>query len=156
MRRQYDRGQNGDDHELGVAHPQYLPHQQVLQIFAAMRVAGEQQDAERCGQHEHRPNDGFLDFRPAFLGPGQEQRTEQGSRQRGNLHGDALRFPTEEVGCNDADPGNLRNGDVDEYDAPVQHLDSQWSMGCGNQQARDQCGEQEAELEVGHVIFSPL
>jgi hypothetical protein len=126
-----------------------------FRYFPAVGISCQQQDLQRGCQHEHRSDDRLLDIRPAFLGPGKKQCAEKRGRERGALHRNALSFPAKKVGCDHADSCDLRDRDVDENDAPVQHLYSQRCMGCGHQQTREQGGQQQADFEVAHIIFSP-
>ena len=63
-------------------HPQDLADQQVLQMLAAVRVAGQQQDAGAGREDEHHADQRLLLLRRAPLGPGQQQARRAAPRRR--------------------------------------------------------------------------
>jgi len=123
--RQHQRGQHRHAQQLLRRDPQDLPDQQVLQMLAAVRVAGEQQQASARRQHEQHADQRLLDLRPAALGPGQHQGSEQRRRQRRHLNRPALRLEPHRVRRNDANSGDLRDRQVDENDPAIEHLGAQ-------------------------------
>src|SRR5258705_466749 len=54
-------------------------------------------------------------------------------------------MPAEVVGEDDTHPGDLRHREVDENDAPLEHLHAERDVGGSDQQARDERGPQDAE-----------
>src|SRR5581483_2460078 len=110
----------------------------------------------RCDD-EHDADDRFLDLRPAPLGPGEERCREKRRAERRYLHRVARRWPAEVVGSDDAERGDLRDGKVDEDDAPLEHLHAERDVRRGDEQARDERGPQDAELggtDAHFTVFS--
>ena len=54
-------------------------------------------------------------------------------------------MPAEVVGEYHADPRDLRHREIDENDAPFEHLHAERDVSRGDQQARDERGPQDAE-----------
>ena len=82
---------------------------------------------DRCtgGDDEHNPDHRLLNLRPTPFGPRQQHRAGKGRDERRDLHCGAGRLPAEVISVNDADPRDLRYGEIDEYDAALKHLQRQ-------------------------------
>ena len=91
-------------------------------MFAAVYVAREQQHTARRTQHEYDADDRFLHIGPDSFGPRKQQRAAERCRQRGDLHGCALRLESKLVRDEHAASGDLRDCQVDEHDAARQNL----------------------------------
>ncbi len=119
-----------------------------------MRIVREQQNLRGGGEHEQHANERFLRFRSLALRPREQQCTEQCRDDGRNLCGPAFRTETHRV-CGDyAEPGHLRNREIDEYDAAREHLLTQWHMREDDEQARDERGPENAHLSGDITHFS--
>ena len=43
-----------------IVHPKHLPDEQFLEVFAAVRIAGKNKDAGRCGENKGNADQSFL------------------------------------------------------------------------------------------------
>ncbi len=136
--------------------PQDLAHEQIAQVFAAVHVACEQQDASGRSQHEGDADHRLLHLGPDALGPGQQQRPGERCRERRDLDRDALRLEPELVGEQHATAGDLRNGEIDEDDATRQHLRSERHMRRGHENAGDKRRQQYRKLGCREIHCAPL
>ncbi len=128
---QQDRDQHGTEcwqQQLLIAYPQDLSRQQIAQVFATVRIVGEQQDAAGSGEHEQYTDLGLLHVRPALFRPGQQGRTEQGRRCCGELGCKSLRIEFKHAGDDHAECRDLRQRQVDEHDAAAQDLGAKRHM----------------------------
>ena len=140
--------------QLFVVHPEYLANKQLFEVLAAVRVAGEQQDARRRCEDESDPDKCFLYRGPALVGPVQNIGSKQRRRNRGYLNHPALCLPAHRIGRDDTQSGHLRDGQIDKNYAPPQHLGSEWNMGAQYQQARNERRDNNTQLEFAHCRYS--
>jgi len=122
-------------------------------VLAAVRIAGQQQDACAGCQDEHHADQRFLLLRHATLGPSQQQRAELSRAQRRHLHLDAALGHSQRISGNHADPSDLRNRQIDEHNATVQHLSAQRHVGREHQEPSDHRRAKNAPLERAPVHF---
>ena len=102
-------------------------------------------------EDEHHADQRLLLLRRAPLGPGQQPRAEQGRRDGRGLHGDAALGQAERVGGDHAEPGDLRDREVDEDDAAVEHLHAERHVRREHQQAGDERRAEDAPVERAPV-----
>ena len=133
--------------------PQDLAREQVLQIFAAVRVVGKQQDLRRGRQHEEDPDQGLLHLGPPALGPGEQQRARKRGGHGSDLRGPARELMTERVGRDDSKRGDLCDREIDEHDSALQDLLSERHVRQHDQEAGDERRPQDAEVdgEIAHL-----
>jgi hypothetical protein len=107
---------------LRRAHPQDLPDQQILQVLAAVRIAGQHQDAGAGSQDEHDADHRLLLAGHAPFHPRQQPGAQQGRGAGRQLHRDTALRQADRIGADHAQAGDLRDRQVDEHDASLQHL----------------------------------
>ena len=145
-----DQREDGRQHrgadQLTRRHPEDLTRQQVLEVLAAVRIVGEQQDLRGRCEHEQDADQRLLHFGALALGPGEQQRAGQCGGARRRLRAPAFDGQLEAVGRDHAETGDLRDREVDEHDAARQHLLSERHMRNRHQHAGDQRRPQDAEI----------
>ena len=130
------------------------PGQQVLEVFAAVRIVGQQQDLRRGRQHEQDADQRLLHLGTLAFGPGEQQRAGQrggGGRESARP---TLRWVVRSGSRDDAERRHLRDGEIDEHDAAGQHLLSQRHVRDRHQHAGDQRRPQDAEVGGQRVHLS--
>ena len=108
--------------ELPRRDPQNLAGEQILEILAAVRIVGEQQDLRGRGEHEQHPDQRFLRLGALALGPGEEQRAHQRGGGCGDLRDPAARAEAGDVRGDHAEARHLCDREVDEHDPAREHL----------------------------------
>ena len=81
---------------------------------------------------------------------GRNQRSRHGRK----LHHPAARFPTHCVRSNHPQARDLRDREVDEDDAAAEDLRAERYVSAEHQQARNECGNDDAQLELAHSRYS--
>ena len=119
-----------------------------------MRVVGEQQDLRRGRQHEQDADQRFLHLGPPALGPGEQQRAAQRRGHGGELRRPARQLVAERVRRDHAERGDLRDREVDEHDAALQHLLPERHVREHYQQAGEQRRPQDAQVDCEVAHFS--
>ena len=93
-------------------------------------------------------------MRPAPVRPGQEARPGERRRSRGQLHAEAVLIDAEVTGRDDAERGDLRDGQVNEDDAACQHLPPQRHVRGQHQQSRHHGGSEDTDIQSVEVHFA--
>src|SRR5256885_1821987 len=130
-------GNERHERQLGGVHPENLADEEILQMLGTAWIGREQQDGGVGGDDERHTDHRFLYLGPKLFSPVEEQRAGQRGRQRRRLDGGAVRLEPEPVGDDDAEPGDLRHGEIDEHEPSPEHLNAQRNMRGGNEQAGD-------------------
>ncbi len=118
-------------------------------MLAALRMTRQHQNAGGGGEDEDQADQRFLNVRPAALGPGQQHGAgtrRQARRKLGNESA-VVRVEAGQAGHDDAQGSDLGDGQVDEDDAPAQHLRTKRHVGGEYQQAGDEGRRQQAPVE---------
>ncbi len=88
-------------------------------MLATVRIMAQQQQPAGRRQNEQDADLRFLHFRPALLGPGQQECAQHRSAAGGDLHQPALRIEIGHACDDDAKRGDLRNRQIDKDDAAL-------------------------------------
>ena len=120
-------------------------------MLAAVRVAGEQQQSHARREDEEHADQRLLLLRRAPFGPSQQPGTEERRSDRGGLHGEAVLGDAERVGGDHAEPRDLRDREVDEDDAAIEHLHAERDVGREDEQPSDQGRAEDAPVEHAPV-----
>ncbi len=116
----------------------------------------QQQDAGGGGEDEHETDQRFLDIRPAALAPGQQQGADACRQRGGQLGAHAVRqimkhgIEVGQAGGDGAQRRHLGDRQVDENDAPPQHVDAQHDMRRQHQQAGGEGSDEQGPVECVH------
>jgi hypothetical protein len=153
---QHQRRHQREPAQLRPIDPEDLAHQQVLQVFAAVRVAGQHQDARAGGEHERHADQRLLLRAGAPLGPRQQRGPGERCRHRGRLHRSPVVGKTECIGDDHAQPRHLRHREVDEHDAAVEHLRAERHVRGQHQQPGDERQPEDRPVERVQVHGAPL
>jgi len=119
-----------------------------------MGIAGKQEDPARGCQYEQDTNQRLLNPGPALLGPVQANRRDQRGTDSDDLYLQAFRVPLHCVSRNHAEAGDLRDCEVNKYDAALQHFLAERYMCAKNNETCNQCRADDAP--VNQLSHRPL
>ncbi len=120
-------------------------------MLATVRVVRQQQDARARCQHEQHADQRLLLLRHAVFGPGEQRGAEQRGTDRRRLHHQPLRAEPHGVGRDHAQARDLRDRQIDEHDAAVEHLPAQRHVRGQHQQPGEERQTEDREVERGGV-----
>src|SRR6476469_2632860 len=107
-------------------------------MLGPVRITREHDECTACCKYKDHADHGFLYFRPVLLRPGEQQRAGECRKQRRALNAPPLRFETEPISAYDSQSRDLRDGEIDEYDATAQHLNAKRHVSCGNENTSEE------------------
>ena len=119
---EHDDAEHRHGHDLGRRDPQDLADEQVLEVLAALRVVGEQQQRAGRREHEQRADQRLLEFRPVAVGPRQQPGAADRRDGGRDLHAPPAFVDAVPLREDHAERGDLRDRQVDEDDAAREHL----------------------------------